>query len=206
MRTFIMAGVFLSAGWAQSLADTQASAIEKQRAAIKIQVGAITGKPATQSGSFFTVPWIDTPQAPNIAYSGGTPPPCDPIPSEELEKLIEQNAQKEGVKGELIRAVISQESGARPCAVSAKGAQGLMQLMPGTAAQFNVADPFDPKQNVEAGTKLLKQLLTKYNGDVSLALAAYNAGPARVDQQGGVPNIAETMQYVASILAKLPKR
>jgi len=80
-----------------------------------------------------------------------------------------------------------------------------MQLMPETAQQFGVVDPFDSKQNVEAGTKLLKQLLTKYNGDVSLALSAYNAGSGRVDQEGGIPPIKETINYVADILAKLPK-
>ncbi len=82
---------------------------------------------------------------------------------------MEQNSNQQGVKAELIRAVIAQESGARPCAVSSKGAQGIMQLMPATSEQFGVKDPFDPKQNVEAGTKLLKQLLTKYNSDVKLA-------------------------------------
>jgi soluble lytic murein transglycosylase-like protein len=122
-----------------------------------------------------------------------------------LSALIDQNATKEGVKPELIRAVIEKESANRPCAISPKGAQGLMQLMPDTAQQFAVADPFDPKQNVEAGTKLLKQLLTKYNGDVSLALSAYNAGSGRVDQEGGIPQIRETINYVADILAKLPK-
>lgn len=124
----------------------------------------------------------------------------------ELDQLIEQNAKQQGVKPELIRAVINQESGNRPCAVSSKGAQGLMQLMPGTADELNVADPFNAKQNVEGGTKLLKQLLAKYNGDVALTLAAYNAGSGRVDREGGVPAIPETMSYVTSILAKLPKR
>ncbi len=134
------------------------------------------------------------------------PPPCDPMAKPELDQLIEQNAKQQGVKPELIRAVINQESGNRPCAVSSKGAQGLMQLMPGTADELNVADPFNAKQNVEGGTKLLKQLLAKYNGDVALTLAAYNAGSGRVDREGGVPAIPETMSYVTSILAKLPKR
>jgi soluble lytic murein transglycosylase-like protein len=124
----------------------------------------------------------------------------------ELEQLIEQNSKLHGVKSDLIRAVIDQESGNRPCAVSSKGAQGLMQLMPGTADELGVADPFNAKQNVEAGTKLLKQLLAKYNGDVALTLAAYNAGSGRVDRDGGVPAIPETLSYVTQILAKLPKR
>jgi soluble lytic murein transglycosylase-like protein len=77
--------------------------------------------------------------------------------------------------------------------------------MPETAAEMGVHDPFDPKQNVEGGTKLLKQLLAKYNGNVALALAAYNAGSGRVDQDGGIPAIPETMSYVTNILSKLPK-
>ena len=81
-----------------------------------------------------------------------------------------------------------------------------MQLMPATADQFGVSDPFDPKQNVEAGTKLLKQLLAKYGGDVSLTLSAYNAGSGRVDRDGGVPQIPETQKYVTDILGKLDKQ
>lgn len=124
----------------------------------------------------------------------------------ELEQLIEQNSKQQGVTSDLIRAVINQESGRRPCAVSSKGAQGLMQLMPATADELGVEDPFNAKQNVEGGTRLLKQLLAKYNGDVSLTLAAYNAGAGRVDRDGGVPAIPETLSYVTQILAKLPKR
>ena len=132
-------------------------------------------------------------------------PACDPMPEDQLNGLIDQAAKREDVKAELIRAVIGKESARRPCAISVKGAQGLMQLMPDTAAQFSVSDPFDPKQNIDAGTKFLKQLLTKYNGDVSLALSAYNAGANRVDRDGGIPAIQETMDYVSDILTKLPK-
>jgi soluble lytic murein transglycosylase-like protein len=78
--------------------------------------------------------------------------------------------------------------------------------MPAVSAQFGVHDPFDPKQNVDAGTKLLKQLLGKYNGDMKLTLAAYNAGSGRVDSEGGVPPIPETINYVIEVLSKLPKR
>jgi soluble lytic murein transglycosylase-like protein len=134
------------------------------------------------------------------------PPPCDPMATPELEQLIEKNSKEQGVKSDLIRAVINQESGNRPCAVSSKGAQGLMQLMPGTAEELGVGDPFNAKENVEAGTKLLKQLLAKYKGDISLTLAAYNAGAGRVDRDGGVPAIPETLSYVTQILARLPKR
>src|ERR1035438_6285706 len=178
---------------------TMATAIEKQRASVLKQVTSVTGKPAVP-GSFFTVPWVDG------MASRFVPPPCDPMATEELEKLIEQNAKEQGVKSDLIRAVINQESGRRPCAVSSKGAQGLMQLMPATAEELGVGDPFNPKQNVEAGTKLLKQLLARSEWDVALTLAAYNAGSGRVDRDGGVPAIPETLSYVTQILAKLPKR
>jgi hypothetical protein len=176
-----------------------ADSLAKQRLSVLKQVTGVMGKAPTPATSFFTVPWVETPVPFNT-------PPCEPLPAAELDKLVEQNSQQEGVKPELIRGVIAQESGARPCAVSWKGAQGLMQLMPATSEQFGVRDPFDPHQNVEAGTKLLKQLLTKYKDDVSLALAAYNAGEARVDRDGGVPQIQETQNYVTEIQSKLSKK
>src|SRR5258708_9162956 len=163
---------------------------DKQRASILIQVNSATGKSAAPTGSFFSAPWVETALTGIVAL-----PACDPIANPELDQLIEQNSKTQGVKPELIRAVISQESANRPCALSPKGAQGLMQLMPATAAQFGVSDPFDPKQNVEAGTKLLKELLAKYGGDVSLTPSAYNAGSGRGDRDGGVPQIPQTLQY-----------
>jgi len=200
-------GSFLRiAAMAQSPANAQDAAraamtasVDKQRASIAIQVNSVLGKAAAPVGSFFSSPWVEVAE-PDV------PPACDALATPELDQLIEQNSKVQGVKPELIRAVISQESANRPCALSPKGAQGLMQLMPATAAQFGVNDPFDPKQNVEAGTKLLKQLLVKYDGDTSLTLAAYNAGSARVDRDAGVPHIPETMRYVTEILSKIPKQ
>jgi hypothetical protein len=182
-----------------TIQSAMAASIAKQRVSLMQQVAGAMGKAPTPAASFYTVPWVETP----VPFSV---PPCDPMPAAELDKLVLESAQQEGVKEDLIRGVIAQESGARPCAVSWKGAQGLMQLMPATSEQFGVKDPFDPHQNVEAGTKLLKQLLTKYNNDVSLALAAYNAGEARVDKDGGVPQIPETQNYVNEIQSKLPKK
>ena len=128
---------------------------------------------------------------------------CDPMPKKDLDPIVAEAAQKGGVKAELVQAVIQQESGGKPCAVSPKGAMGLMQLMPATVSQMNVADAFDPGENVTAGVKLLKQLLDKYHGDTSLALSAYNAGEKRVDEVQGVPPIAETKNYVNSIASHL---
>lgn len=126
------------------------------------------------------------------------------MPKADLDAVVKSASEKEGVSADLIRLVIGKESSAKPCAVSPKGAQGLMQLMPFTAADLGVTDPLDPKQNVEGGVKLLKRLLTKYNGDTALALGAYNAGSGRVDREGGVPPIAETVNYVTDILSRLP--
>ncbi len=200
----VVTGVALSTGamaQSQEIATAAMKAsVEKQRVSILVQVNSILGKAAGPVGSFFTTPWVEASHVSNVA-----PPACDPMGTPELDQLIEQNSRASGVKPEMIRAVIAQESANRPCAVSPKGAQGLMQLMPATAEQFGVSDPFDPKQNVEAGVKLLKQLLEKYAGDVSLTLSAYNAGSGKVDRAGGVPQIPETQKYVTDILEKLPK-
>jgi len=182
------------------------ASLATQRASVVKQVTAVTGKAPASATSFFTVPWVDaSPQFISPMAASFNAPPCEPVPNDQLDSLIEQNAQRENLQPDLIRAVIGEESGGRPCAVSQKGAQGLMQLMPTVSEQFGITDPFDPKQNVEAGSKLLKQLLAKYNGDLRLALSAYNAGSDRVDKDGSIPQIPETMNYVNDILAKLPK-
>jgi soluble lytic murein transglycosylase-like protein len=103
----------------------------------------------------------------------------------------------------LIDAVARQESGYRVNAVSRVGAIGVMQLMPGTARMLGVRNPRDPQANIDGGARYLRRLLDRFGGDVSLALAAYNAGPARVERAGGIPRIAETQNYVAKILARL---
>lgn len=131
------------------------------------------------------------------------PADCDPIAETELAPMIDTAAKGHELQPKLLRAVMEKESAFRPCAVSPKGAQGLMQLMPDTAGQFGVSDAFDPKQNIEAGATFLKQLLDKYKGDIGMALGAYNAGSSTVDQAGGIPNIAETRDYVDAILKKI---
>lgn len=183
---------------AETVQSAMAAALGQQRASVIKQVSAVMGRAAAPAASFFTAPWVESPVSFNL-------PPCDVLPAARLEELIESSSKQEGVKPDLVRAVIEEESGGRPCAVSSKGAQGLMQLMPATADQLGVKDPFDPKQNVDGGTKLLKQLLAKYNGNISLALSAYNAGEERVDRDGKVPAIPETTNYVTDIVSKLPK-
>lgn len=119
----------------------------------------------------------------------------------EFEQLIRTCSDKYGVSSSLIKAVIHAESGYNPNAVSSKGAGGLMQLMPATAKSLKVADRFNPKDNVEGGVKYLRFLLDTFNGDVSLAVAAYNAGLSRVAKYGGIPPYNETRTYVNRVLS-----
>jgi soluble lytic murein transglycosylase-like protein len=177
----------------QSIAR-QRSALEQQRAAVRVQVRGSHDAP----GSFFTVPWIGQEAPPPVR-----PPECDPVPEERIGPIVEEISEREGLTPDLLHAVIEKESAYLPCAVSASGAQGLMQLMPVTAAELGVEDPFDARQNVDGGARFLRQLLDRYGGNLVLALAAYNAGPRRVDSAGGVPPIPETMGYVSGILDRL---
>ncbi len=120
-------------------------------------------------------------------------------------QLIEQAAVKAGLPPAIVHSVARAESGYRSDALSPKGAIGLMQLMPGTAAELS-ADPRNPKENAEAGARYLRDLLVRYDGDVAKALAAYNAGPGAVDKYNGVPPYAETRSYVNRVIADYKKR
>jgi soluble lytic murein transglycosylase-like protein len=176
--------------------ETLQSAMEKQRAAIAVQ------REAVRKQRESAIPWmLGSPLAP--PGSDAATADCDPIADPELTPLIDGAAQQHQLAARLLRGVIEQESGFRACAISPKGAKGLMQLMPATIEQFRVGDVFDAKQNIDAGATYLRQLMDRYKDDVSLALAAYNAGPAAVDKAGGIPDIKETQDYVEGILKKM---
>lgn len=169
------------------------AAIEKQKASVAVQRESV--RKQAESAGALSKPW-DPPRLVEDA-------PCDPIADDIVAPILAGAAKAQNVKVDLLRAVIEQESGFRPCAVSSRGAIGLMQLMPSTIEQLDVKDAFDPKENIDAGAKYLKQLMEKYKGDLSEALGAYNAGPGAVDQSGGVPPFPETQDYVKAILQKV---
>jgi len=125
-----------------------------------------------------------------------------PIETTPYDEIISKAADKYNLHPDLIKAVIEAESGYNPNAVSPKGAMGLMQLMPETAAKLNVSDPFDPEQNIEGGTRYLREMLDSFECVTELALAAYNAGPARVLWYGDIPPFQETQHYVNQVMKK----
>ena len=168
--------------------ETFQSAMEKQRASIAIQRETVR----KQMEMAVHAQEDETPAA-----------DCPPIADPELTPMIESAAKQHQVEPKLIRSVIEQESAFHACAISPKGAKGLMQLMPATIDQFKVDDAFDPQQNIEAGATYLRQLMDKYKGDLKLALAAYNSGPATVDKTGAVPDIKETQDYVEGVMKKM---
>ena len=141
------------------------------------------------------VPGIDVGRA--FGISGAS------LPVTIYDPFIDRVARENGVAPELIKAVALVESGFDPHAVSPKGAQGLMQLMPETARQYGVTDAFDPLANLRAGTVHLRKLLDQFEGDLVLALAAYNAGAGAVKRHGGVPNYKETREYVRKVHDKM---
>jgi hypothetical protein len=189
-------------------------------------VGDVTRLYVTADGSgFVDVPTAEIEHfeaAPQEAASGsrlsasGKSPPFDKLRASSLAKYARNGTPSSGpldlnevvnsasgryrLDPDLVNSVIKAESGFNVRAVSPKGAQGLMQLMPGTASQLGVPNAFDPQANVEGGTKYLRELLERYNFDLVKALAAYNAGPQRVEQFGGVPPYYETRAYVARIV------
>jgi soluble lytic murein transglycosylase-like protein len=171
------------------------AAAEKQRAAIAAMTASIEKQKASvrrQAQDFF----VET-------AAVQVRPECPPLSKDEASPMVEKSAGATGLMPSVIWAVMEQESAYYPCAVSRAGAQGLMQLMPDTARSLGVTDPMDPEQNVRAGSRYLKELLDRYGGNLVMALAAYNAGPTRVDEYGGLPPITETGRYVDQVLRRV---
>jgi len=154
--------------------------------------------------------YMDVPTA-DIASIAESQEPAPTAPELEkkpvdLNQVVSDASDKHQIDPDLITSVIHAESSFNPRARSPKGAQGLMQLMPGTASKLGVNDAYDPAANVDAGTKYLRDLLLQYNGDMVKALAAYNAGPLRVQQYHGVPPYRETRAYIAKVVREFNRK
>jgi hypothetical protein len=183
-------------------------------------VGELTRLYVTADGaSYVDVPTADIdhyeeapdPPAPLPIAHRATPVATRPVgfpgrPNTDLTDVVNEASGRYSLDPDLVNSVIKAESAFNVRAVSPKGAQGLMQLMPGTASQLGVPNAFDPKANVDGGTKYLRELLERYNFDMVKALAAYNAGPQRVERFGGVPPYHETQAYVARIVKDFNKK
>ena len=185
--------LFAWSALAQSSRDAFEASLQKQRDAVAVQRES-GRKQAEMVGP-----------KPLVLPDAGDPP-CEPISEAELAPLLAAAATAQKLSPDLLKAVVSRESAFYPCAVSTKGARGLMQLMPDTVAQFSVRDPFDPQQSINAGSQYLKQWVDRYKGDLPKALGAYNAGPSAVDDAKGIPDVPETREYVQAILKSLEKK
>jgi soluble lytic murein transglycosylase-like protein len=206
----------------EQMRDTSNSnSLQNQQESVSRQVSQVQGKSDTATTAtgvgtqkqepalastdkpFFTVPWPDSAPliVPNVQVVDES---CQTLPQAQVDQLISGASKKWGVDSGLLRSVMRQESGFKACALSTAGAMGLMQIMPDTADSLGLDDPYDPAKNVAAGAKYLKMMLDRYQGNTSMALAAYNAGPGRVDKSGGIPQISETIQYITNILKSLP--
>lgn len=153
--------------------------------------------------------YTDTPMGTKISTGGGQTSKAETESSKPravrseagYTNIINTTSKKYSVDPSLVKAVIKTESGYNPSAISRKGAMGLMQLMPSTAREMGVYNAFNPEENIEGGTRYLRYLIDRFGGNLTLALAAYNSGPSRVERTGNVPPITETREYVKKVLS-----
>jgi soluble lytic murein transglycosylase-like protein len=204
MKTLLMTAALTAAlGWAALPARAQLSYYVDDQGNVVVYTNdnapqarkASAEKAPSEKGSVGSELNRNTP----TLHAANSAPAAPSLGADVLHQLVQETAQKHNVDPNLVSAVISTESNWNTSAISRKGAQGLMQLVPETAQHFGVYNPFDPAQNVDAGVRYLSMLLDRYNGDLPKALAAYNAGPRVVDRWGGVPDFRETREYVRKV-------
>jgi len=196
LRSFLLTA-FIAGGFLANARPTQAqittiTAMDGRRLFVNAEPsnpGKFSAKPGTKQAIYMPS---------EISFTGQDRPSVY-LDRDGAEKMVREASERHNVDPALVRAVIETESNWNPSARSRKGAVGLMQLIPSTAQRFGVNDAFNPRQNVEAGVRYLKTLLERYNGNLDLALAAYNAGEGAVDRAGGVPHYRETRNYVQRV-------
>ncbi|MEP7353127.1 MAG: lytic transglycosylase domain-containing protein [Acidobacteriota bacterium] len=208
---FALGELFVPALYAQQ--PSKASQTQQVRAAMEQALRQQRESILTQVQGQRVHQQILRPAGRHLASSGGTltlaapwravAVDCAAIPPAALATHIQQTADEFGISSRLLHAVAETESGFVPCAVSPKGAVGLMQIVPATGQLLGLTDPTDAGQSLRAGAKYLSQLLSRYGGNVGLALGAYNAGPGAVDKYGGIPPYEETQTYVRKIIGML---
>ena len=179
-----------------SSVQRQLRSIERMKTHLMPQGRGIAGDGrGNPSGSFFNSPAPARLQPVAVRWD------CGPVPEGELSSITADAAQANDIPQDLLRSVIKQESASHACAVSSKGAMGLMQLMPATAATLGVKNPFDARENVAGGARFLRQLLEMFKGDLPMALGAYNAGPNNHRLAMGLPLPLETLNYIDRVMA-----
>lgn len=193
----------------QALGAATAPAAAPATAGAAPPLPALTGPTTLPSGSDVTAPPASLGPLPTVLTGPLAPLPVMPAfvssSASGIDGLIQKYAAQHGLEPALVKAVIKTESDGNPRCVSRAGAMGLMQLMPANVKEAGISDPFDPEQNISAGTKQLADLLGQYHGDLDLALAGYNAGPGNVHKYGGVPPFTETRQYIQRVRAAMGK-
>lgn len=187
----------------QALDTAQAPAAAPATTGTAPTLPTLTGPTSLPAGSDVTAPPASLGPLPTGPLAPLPVMPASMSSASGIDGLIQKYAAQHGLEPALVKAVIKTESDGNPRCVSRAGAMGLMQLMPANVKEAGISDPFDPEQNISAGTKQLADLLGQYHGDLDLALAGYNAGPGNVHKYGGVPPFTETRHYIQRVRAAM---